>query len=182
MNTKQTIRRLDFNQEETHTFGALDGETLILDSEGNLCSLDELACEYQSTIQVTCLDKHGRMTSATAHSFRIGEWTDEIYKMTLQNGHIIQATKDQLFLAANGEWMKAEDLRFGTAISTAVYNPRMRYPLKSISQIEHIHKKRIDSKMPAYSFEVTSQDNLLIGQEVSDQTISLVPAHSAVIQ
>jgi hypothetical protein len=182
MNTKQTIRRLDFDQEQTHTIGALDGETLILDWDGHLRSLEELACEFESMIQVTCLDKHGRMTSALAHSFRIGEWSDEIYKISLQNGHIIQATKDQLFLAGNGEWMKAEDLNFGTVISTAIYNPRMRHPLKSMSEVEHVHKKRIDSKMPAYSFDVTTQDNLLIGQEISDNTVSLVPAHSAILR
>lgn len=171
---------LDLDPEANQTVGALDGETLILDHEGRLLCLDDLAFEYDLEISVTCLDKHGRMSTATAHSFRIGEWTDEIYKITLSNGHIIRATKDQLFMGVNGEWLKASDLSFGTAINAVVYNPTLRHPFKTTHQVEHVHKTWTDSKLPTYSFEVKTHNNLLIAQPIRNESVSLVAAHSAV--
>ena len=171
---------IDLDPDAHQTIGSLDGGTLILDNEGRLLNLEDLSYELDTKISVTCLDKHGRMSTATAHSFNLAEWADEIYKITLNNGHVIKATKDQLFMSVTGEWLKASELHFGSIITSAIYNPRCQYPQKTTAQIEHIHKKPIYSKQATYSFQVDTSDNLLIAHPTKTETISLIPAHTAV--
>ena len=181
-NENIVLNRINFNPNESLTIGALHGDTHILDTDGNLHNLEELACEYKSTIPVTCLDKHGRMTTTIAHSFRIGEWTDRTIKITLDNGHTITATANQQFLTANNEWVKASDLNFGKVLCTATYNTTMKHPLKTINEISHIHTIKEDIKNPTYSFNVNTYSNLLIAHEISNNIISLVPAHAGIPQ
>lgn len=169
---KQTI-------EQTSAFtNCLSGNTLIMDSEGGLYSLEDLASEYGAELAVTCVDKHGRLTTSKAHSFRIGQWTDEIYHITLSNGHKIEATSDHPFLGASNEWILANELEFGTVLRTATYNPKLRNPLLSLTEVTHIHKQKLNEKLPMYDFTVDKHGNLFIAKEI-EGNVSLVIAHNS---
>lgn len=166
-----------FEPEASLTLGALNGTTLILNSEGELCEIEELASQYGSEIQTISLDDHGRLKTTTSYGFRIGEWVTQLLKITLDNGHVIEATKNQQFLTPSGDWITAENLSFGSVLATAVYNPSTRYPAKTVNEIVHVHIKPQQQKIPAYSFNVFKHTNLLIAHELPNNTISLVPAH-----
>lgn len=159
--------------------GALAGETWIVDEHGELVNLEDLACEYESPIvTVLSLDEHRRIKKTTASNFRLSTWTKEIYKITLENGHTITTTKNQLFMNASGEWIRADEMVFRTVISTAIYNPSQPHPHTSLHEVTHVHKEILDTKIPFYSFDIRKGTNLLCAQ-IIERTVSLVPVHSA---
>jgi len=162
----------------TDPLSCLSGDTLVMDSEGELYSLDNLAGEYDSELNVTCIDKHGRLTTSRAHSFRIGQWTDEIYHITLSDGHKIQATGNHPFLGASNEWILTEELEFGAVLRTATYDPKVRNLLLNLNEVTHIHVEKLDEKIPMYDFTVDSHENLFIAQQI-DGKVSLVVAHNS---
>lgn len=168
---------VDFEPEASLTSGALSGTTLVLNSEGNLCDLEELACQYDARLETISLDDHGRLKTTTSYGFRIGEWVTQIVKITLDNGHVIEATRKQQFLTPSGEWVQADQLSFGSVLATAIYDPSNRYPAKNVNEIVHVHIKTQPQKTPTYSFSVLKHTNLLIAHELPNSTISLVPAH-----
>jgi hypothetical protein len=175
--TSRTAAMTD-SYSDSHDNNYLDGETLIMDHEGKLYTLEELAGEYESEIIVACIDRHGRLTTSRAHSFRIGQWSDEIYHITFQNGHKVQATAQFPFLGASGEWIEAKDLGFGTALRGAVYDPRARNPLLSLNEVTHVHLEHLDSKIPMYDFTVESQETLFMASEI-DGIVSLIVGHNS---
>lgn len=159
--------------------GSLAGETLIVDEHGELVSLEDLACEYETPeVAVLSLDSHRRIKKTTASGFRLSTWAKEIYKITLENGHTITTTKNQLFMNASGEWIPAQDIVFRTVISTAIYNPSQPHPLTSLHEVTHVHREILDTKIPLYSFDIRKGTNLLCAQ-IIENTVSLVPVHSA---
>lgn len=164
--------------DPSNNFTCLEGNTLIMDDEGKLYSLEDLAGEYQSELIVACVDEHGRLTTSTAHSFRIGQWTDQLYTTTFANGHKIRSTNNHPFLGASGDWVLAEELSFGTVLRSAIYDPANRNPSLALNEVIHTHIETLDEKIPMYDFTVEKHGNLFIAQEIED-TISLIIAHNS---
>lgn len=176
----ELLSNIDFDPESSLTIGALDGKTMILDIEGNLHELEELACQYDSRIEVISLDNHNRLTTALAHSFRIGEWVNKTIKIVLDTNQVIEATPDQKFLTPSGDWEAAKDLKFGSLLYAATYNPSMRYPSKSVAEVVHIREVNQQEKIPTYSFSLNKTSNLLVGYEIDNHKIHLTPAHAGI--
>jgi DNA gyrase subunit A len=58
---------------------------------------------------VYCVDENGEKTTSLGHSPRVGQITDEMFEIELENGEIFRCTKNHPFLTKRG-WIKAEDL------------------------------------------------------------------------
>lgn len=58
---------------------------------------------------VYCVDENGEKTISLGHSPRVGQITDEMFEIELENGEIFRCTKNHPFLTKRG-WIKAEDL------------------------------------------------------------------------
>jgi hypothetical protein len=163
--------------ESTPTIGALHADTLILDSDGRLISIEDLVYEPDAKIEVIALDKHLRITTTKAHSFCIGEWADEVYTITLDNGQLLKTVGSQKVMCADGEWVAAKDLHSGSVISTVTYDFRQKHLIKNCSSVESVEQRTLESKEPLYSFNVDKQDNLLVGFLGKDDVINLIVAH-----
>jgi hypothetical protein len=156
-------------EPETQTLlTSLVGETLILDHEGNHYSLEDLASEADTHLTVPAIDSHGRLTFARAEDFRIAGWTKTVYKVTMSNGHKIEATADHQFLSASGEWVPAKALSFGFLLRSATYNPRHKNPNLSINEVSSVTVKELTEQTPVYGFTVQGHGNLFIVQEIAD--------------
>lgn len=171
---------LDLVTSTSGLTGSLSGDTMILDEHGELVNLEEIACEYDKpSLTVLTINERGRVKKTIASQFRINDWANEVIKITLDNGHVIYATKNQKFQNASGEWIKAENLSFQTVIATAIYNPAQPHPIQSFQEVTHIHKNKLDSRIPFYTFTVKDGNNLLIAQEITGtKIISLVPVYA----
>lgn len=173
MNT--TTKNLQSGSEEGT---CLSGSTLILDSEGQVHLLEDLASEVDTNITVPAIDSQGRVVSASAYDFRIGEWARKIYKITLSNGHTVEATANHPFLSASGEWITAEKLVFGHLLRTATYDPKCRNPQLSLNEVSSVIVKYLQEPIPMYDFTVKKHSNLFVAQEI-DSVYSLICVHNS---
>lgn len=61
-------------------------------------------------LDVLAVDENGKVVPAVATNFRIGQYTDKIYKIHLSNGYVVECTGNHPFLLSNMQWVKAEDI------------------------------------------------------------------------
>lgn len=158
----------------------LKGDTLILDIDGNEYTLQELT-DSQKTIKVAAVNKRGQLVAAKAHSFRVGQVTNEIYHITFNNGHKITATANHPFLAADGSWIKAEDLEFGTSVRSASYNPSQKNMTLGLNTVAHVIFEKRNIPIEMYDFTVDEHSNLFVAHKNEDGSYSLVVAHNSAI-
>ena len=93
-----------------HHGDCLDGETLINLADGTLVSIGDWAEKCPDIkLFVYCVDENGEKTISLGHSPRVGQITDEMFEIELENGEIFRCTKNHPFLTNRG-WIKAEDL------------------------------------------------------------------------
>jgi uncharacterized protein YueI len=176
----ETVKANEEKMVESFMRGdCLSGDTLVMDVEGDLYTLEDLACEYNSELEVTCIDKHGRLTTSLAHSFRIGQWTDVIYHIVLSSGQKIRATGNHPFLGASNEWVTAEEITVGTVLKTATYNPKVKNLLLSIEEVVYVRLETLPEKTPMYDFTVDKHENLFIADRNKNSQINLVVAHNS---
>lgn len=167
----------DLDPDAQLTLGALSGNMLILDQEGNLHNIEDLACNYHAQINVLSLDRFGRLRVTKAYSFRIGEWSSSIIRIVLDNQQVLETTPKQKLLTSGGDWIAAEDIDFGSILTTAIYDPTMPYPSKTVAEVIHMREDKQLFRTPSYTFSVSkSLDNLLVANETPQGTITLVPA------
>jgi len=156
----------------------LAGDTLVIDRDGELYTLEDLAVEDGRVIEVQAIDQHGRLIHAKAHSFRIGTWHNKLYQIRMSNGHVIEATADHPFLTSNGEWITAENLVFGHLLKSAMYDPKQKNPILTINEVSSVRVKELDEMIPMYDFTVESEENLFVAQEI-DGKYSLLCVHNS---
>jgi len=85
-------------------------DTLINLADGTQISIGEWTEKYPDIkLFVYCVDENNKKTIAMGYSPRIGQITDEMFEIELENGEIFKCTKNHPFLTERG-WVKAEDL------------------------------------------------------------------------
>lgn len=157
----------------------LAGDTIVLDIEGNEHTLEELS-DAQQSIQVSAVNSQGQLVIANAHSFRIGQFASELYHVTMQNGHKFTATANHPFLAADGSWVKAEDLDFGVAIRSAFYNPNKSGLELTLNEVASVVVEKLSNPKAMFDFTVDEHSNLFIAYPQKDG-YSLLVAHNSAI-
>ncbi len=100
--------------------GCLRGDTKVKLLDGTYKSMEELADIYPSEkdkFWVWASDKNGNSTPAKAHSVRVTKKVKKLYRITLDNDFIIEATDNHPFRLINGEYVRADELKIDTEFS-----------------------------------------------------------------
>lgn len=85
-------------------------DTKINLADGTQVSIGDWAEKFPDIkLFVYCVDENGEKTISLGHSPRVGQITDEMFEIELENGEIFKCTKNHPFLTNRG-WIKAEDL------------------------------------------------------------------------
>lgn len=94
-----------------HHGDCLHGDTKIGLADGSQIKIkDWYAKNPECDLIVSCIDEEtGEETFGLGHSPRIGQITDELVEIELENGEIIKCTKNHPFYV-DSKWVKAEDL------------------------------------------------------------------------
>ncbi|MCK9439350.1 MAG: DNA gyrase subunit A [Candidatus Caldatribacteriota bacterium] len=123
----------------------LDYNTEIYSLDGNCYKIGELEQNNVKQLQVLAFDNNTQTIVPTiAHSFRVGQVTNKIYKITLSNGSIIKCTENHPIKLENGNYIQAKDLKLYSVLESGViYNedrPRIKYRNSKLIQICDIIK------------------------------------------
>ena len=80
----------------------LKGNTVIYNSNGESKTLKELVDNNIKEIDIIAFDTfHHKFVKAKAHSFRIGQYTNKIYKIHFSDDTFIECTSNHPFLKVN---------------------------------------------------------------------------------
>jgi hypothetical protein len=105
-----------------HHGDCICGDTLINLADGTKIKIEDWYRKNpQSDLIVSCIDeKTGEETFGVAHSPRVGQISDEMIEIEMENGEIFRCTKNHPFYV-NDKWIKAEDLIDGMDILDFYY-------------------------------------------------------------
>lgn len=90
-------------------------------TNGQVKTIEELYKEGKD-VEIFAVDKNNNIVPAIAHSFRIGQYANKLYKITLSDGRTITTTNNHPFLMATDfekeghVWKKAEHLKEGNIL------------------------------------------------------------------
>jgi hypothetical protein len=101
-----------------HHGDCLSGDTIINLADGTKIKIEDwYKLNPDCDFILSCIDPEtGNKTIGLGHSPRIGQITDEMIEIEMDNGEIFRCTKNHPFLV-NGEWIKAENLTENMDIS-----------------------------------------------------------------
>ena len=99
----------------------LYADTKIFLADGSFKTIKELFEEGENK-DILCIDKDGSPVIAEAHSFRIGQYADTLYKIHLSSGETVVATSNHPFMTNKMEWKKAEELKERDQLFSAKLN------------------------------------------------------------
>jgi len=156
----------------------LAGDTLIVDVDGEEHTLSNLA-ETNKKIKITAVNKDGGLVSAIAHSFRVGQITETIHHITLDNGMTLKATNNHPFLTGDGSWVKAENMTVGLMLRSATYNPAKKHIELNSSTVTKINIEQVEPT-PMFDFTVDEHENMLIAHKTNG-LYNMVVAHNSAI-
>lgn len=127
----------------------LSGDTVIYGADGNLYTMMELY-DSKKEVDILAYDKDGNVVIAKAHSFRIGQYTDKIYKINLSNGKSVSVTGNHPFFSLDKKWIKAEELTNNVRLYSSVLNvndrPKIKTEKGSQELIQVIAKRQLGGK------------------------------------
>lgn len=171
------MNTLDLLNPDSHpTVGALGRGSFIVGADRKPYDIEILANEFETSLTAICMDEHKRLIQSEVTNFRIGEWADTIYRVTLKNGHQFCATGKQKMMLRSGEWVNVEELTFGTPLMSLQCG-KDDSPEIINNSVEHIHTEKLEYKIPLYAFTVKNGgDNVLIANSINNK-LSLVTAH-----
>ena len=104
--------------------GCLRGDTKVKLLDGTYQSIEELAEIYPSKndkFWVWASDKNGNPVPAKAHSVRITKKVKKLYKITLDNDFVIEATDNHPFRLIDGRYVRADELIEGQSLMPIYY-------------------------------------------------------------
>ena len=96
----------------------LRGSTVIQLADGNATTIKQL-CEEGNPVKIIALNPvNGDIVRTIAHSFRIGQYTNKVYHIILDNEKEICCTNNHPFMVHGLKFIKAEDLKIGDELET----------------------------------------------------------------
>jgi DNA gyrase/topoisomerase IV subunit B len=104
--------------------GCLKGDTQVKLLDGTYKTMEELTELYPSKndkFWVWASDKNGNPVPAKAHSVRITKKVKKLYKITLDNDFVIEATDNHPFRLINGEYVRADKLMVNDSLLPLYY-------------------------------------------------------------
>lgn len=141
----------------------LTSEISFLSEEGDVITVDELSGEYYGKLEVLALDKHGRLTTTSIHSFELVSSAKTGYTISFTSGLTITLPEGTSLLTPSNETVKVEELEFGSLVQGTIYDPKRKCPSYSNDEVLHIHKVMFKDPEPLYSFwSITSDKTILV--------------------
>lgn len=104
-----------------HAHGdCLSGDTVIYALDNSFRTIKELCEEGVEELEILSYDEINKtFVPAIAHSFRIGQRTNRIYRITMLDGSFIECTNNHPFYdRINERWIKAENIKEGALLIT----------------------------------------------------------------
>lgn len=113
----------------------LSGDTVIYALDNSFRTIRELYEEGVKELEVLAYDEINKTFVPTiAHSFRIGQRTNRVYKITMLDGSFIECTNNHPFYdRINERWVKAEDIKEGALLITGEVSLRGKHKALSTS-------------------------------------------------
>jgi DNA gyrase subunit B len=93
--------------------GCLRGDTKVKLLDGTYQTMEELSKtnpKEHDKFGVWASDENGKPVPAKAHSVRVTRKTNKLYKITLDNDSVIEATENHPFRLVTGEYKRADEL------------------------------------------------------------------------
>lgn len=100
----------------------LKGDTKIFCLDGKVRTIQELYESECEEIRVFGTDEHLNVIPVTAHSFRIGQYTDKEYVVSFLDGSEVVTTGNHPFRLLDGTYCKAEKLKPSMAVVSTDVN------------------------------------------------------------
>lgn len=164
----------------------LYGDTLIQLTNGEVKRIEDLYKD-EKDVEIYAVDKNNNIVKAIAHSFRIGQFTDKIYKISLSDGREVKATGNHPFLMASDfekeghVWKKAEELKEADIL----YSGSLKKENKSLQKSHVISIVNIEienvNQVPMYDFTVDNHENMLLFNDLDNGYESFIVAHNSSI-
>jgi DNA gyrase/topoisomerase IV subunit B len=155
------IEKLRYNKviimTDADVDGCLSGETLVQLFDGTSKSMKELFELYPNIttqFKVWASDENLNPVPAIAHSVRITKYVTKIYRITLDNGFIIEATDNHPFRLLSGSYKRADQLKINDQLLTININ-------FDISLVQNIDIVNIP-EMAVYDLTVDKYHNFAI--------------------
>jgi DNA gyrase/topoisomerase IV subunit B len=104
--------------------GCLRGDTKVKLLDGTYQTMEELSKIYPKggdKFWVWASDENGKPVPAKAHSVRVTRKTNKLYKITLDNDFVIEATENHPFRLVTGEYKRADELEIGLSLLPLYY-------------------------------------------------------------
>lgn len=103
--------------------------------DGKIYKIGELCENEVKSLEVLCLDKNNKVQRGIASDFRIGKYSKEYYKVTVNNKYVIEVTGNHpyqilknieinqkvanKYVISDNPWIKTEDLKVGDILSSS---------------------------------------------------------------
>ena len=163
----------------------LNGTITTIETLYKYITTMETLYKYNYTVEILAIDPNTmKIVPAIAHSFRIGQYTNQIYNIVLSNNHIIKCTGNHPFMLPNGQYIMARDMTPGIRFNSKnlyINDDTLNADECTNLFIDNIFIQNVDS-VPMYDFTVDGYENMLIPVgPIKDNCITMVPAHNSSI-
>lgn len=119
--------------------------------------------------------KSGKVIPVMAHSFRIGQYAEEIYHIKFSNGYTLSCTGNHPIMDLEGVWHAAKDITT-TFIPYSVNSNRTKDGIDlSVTSIE---LEIFENPVPMYDFTVDEYENILLPMKMGEE-LSFICIHNS---
>ncbi len=146
----------------------LDSKTNVLLLNGEKKTIEELFDENKPRWILAFDKRTNKLVPAKAHSWRIGQKTNKIFKITLSNGDIIKCTSNHLF-RSDTDWIAADNMSNGDIIIGGTLSNK-KY--KSIHFYNNKNEK-IHSLVGKYQYGILKSDEVF--HHINENTADNAP-------
>ena len=166
----------------------LDPSTKLFLASGEIKTIEEVYQEGKDVDIIAYDVKNKTFCIKKAHHFRIGQYTDKVYKISLNNQGEIRGTNNHPILLNNENYKKAEDLEIKDKLLGRILNLK-DFSTKAIDNLQltelEVFITNIEilevNQRPMYDFTVDDLENMMIPVSINDNSISLVCVHNSSI-
>lgn len=149
----------------------LHGSTKIYGLDNKIYTIEELYKNNVQKLDILSIDPNtGKVVPAVATNFRIGQWTKELYHISLTNGACIVCTSNHPFMTPKLKYIQAKDIVKGTKLLSYDRIFESNYP----ATVKNVDITNISEEIPMYDFTVNGTENMLIPVDThGDEFISV---------
>lgn len=111
-----TFTNVSYFERLENTNPCIVGDTLVAVADGRgSVSMRELA-NLEQDVPVYCINQKGKLTIETMRHPRVTGYKQPIYKITIDNGHVVRVTPNHKFLLTNNTYKEAKNLQPGDSL------------------------------------------------------------------